>query len=192
MDKSALRKTLLDRRRSLSPEEWREKSGHLCQQLQSLDLYQAAIRRSDTKVLAYFSTRQEPDLSTLFEVGQFGFPVCEEKTLLWRSWRMGEALNIGSFGIREPLRSASPIVPEQVGLILVPCVGCSPRGFRLGYGGGFYDRMLAQPEWQRIPTIGITFDSGITEDWEPDAWDHQCSIICTEKRLYFSQINTNQ
>ena len=52
----------------------------------------------------------------------------------------------------------SPLVdPEKVSLILVPCVACDVNGYRLGYGGGFYDRMLGSDRWANKTTIGIVF-----------------------------------
>ena len=143
-----LRKNLLGQRCALSVDDWRIKSDRISQILRN----DRAFRSAHT-VLAYFSTRQEPDLSNLWtEIEQtvpnqtiqnqtiqnqtFGFPLCEGNNLLWRQWRFGDPLVAGKFGIQEPDRGADSILPEQVDLMLVPCVGCDRVGYRCGYGGG--------------------------------------------------------
>ena len=46
-------------------------------------------------------------------------------------------------------------------LLLIPCVGFDADGYRLGYGGGYYDRTLARGRWTRKPvTIGVAYESG--------------------------------
>ena len=51
-------------------------------------------------------------------------------------------LEPGMMGILEPPTSCTLVEPEELQLVLVPCVTCTARGERLGYGGGFYDRYL--------------------------------------------------
>lgn len=55
-----------------------------------------------------------------------------------------EELEPGAYGILEPVTEGGEVLPEDIGLALVPCVGCSESGVRLGYGGGYYDRYLPQ------------------------------------------------
>jgi 5-formyltetrahydrofolate cyclo-ligase len=186
--KTDLRKNLLGQRRALSVDEWRIKSDRISQILRS----DRAFRSAQT-VLAYFSTRQEPDLSSLWtETEQtipnqtmqsqtFGFPLCEGNHLLWRQWGLGDPLVAGKFGIQEPDRGADSILPEQVDLMLVPCVGCDRAGYRCGYGGGFYDRLLAKPEWRSVQTIGIVFDFSVVEMLPVDSWDQPLDRICHDQ-----------
>ncbi len=187
MTKIDLRKKMLAQRRALSVDEWRMKSDRISQILSDDPEF-----RSAQTVLAYFSTRQEPDLSHLFaqNLGQtFGFPLCEGNNLLWRQWRLGDLLVAGKFGIQEPDRVADIILPEQVDLMLVPCVGCDPAGYRCGYGGGFYDRLLAKPEWRSVRTIGIAFDFAVVEEMPIDPWDQPLDRICTDQG--FLSLKTN-
>ena len=183
-NKIALRRSLLQKRRSLSSAQWRTKSERICQQLQSLPLYTEA-----KTVLAYFSFRQEPDLSLLFS-GQnnrqrWGFPRCVGKSLIWHTWQPEEKLVRGKFGILEPLSTAPTISASEVDLILVPAVAGDRQGYRLGYGGGFYDRLLTSPLWQNIPTIGIVFEFAYLSALPIDAWDIKLNYICTEKDVHF-------
>ncbi len=134
MDKATLRKSLLQTRQSMSIELWRDKSAQLCIQLQTSSLFNQA-----QTVLAYFSVRQEPDLSTLFSLPKiWGFPRCVGKSLHWHRWSPQDSLSLqaGAFGILEPHPDAPSLKPEQVDLILVPAVACDLQGYRLGYGEG--------------------------------------------------------
>ncbi|ACK73061.1 5-formyltetrahydrofolate cyclo-ligase [Gloeothece citriformis PCC 7424] len=179
--KAQLRKQLLQTRRSLPQTIWQEKSDKICDNLQSLPLFIQA-----KTVLAYISFRQEPNLSPLFSLNyQWGFPRCVEKSLVWHLWQFGDPLQLGIYGIQEPLANAPQINPTEVDLILVPAVACDRWGYRLGYGGGFYDRMLGFPQWQNIPKIGIVFDFAFLPQLPVDPWDLPLNGVCTETECFF-------
>lgn len=183
-NKIELRRSLLRQRRSLSPTEWQAKSDRICKQLQSFSPYQEA-----KTILAYFSFRQEPDLSSLFTNKDrcWGFPRCVGKSLSWHLWQPGEKLIQGKFGILEPASDAPTISASEVDLILVPAVAGDRQGYRLGYGGGFYDRLLTSPLWQHIPTIGIVFEFAYCSQLPADIWDVKLSYICTEETIHCHQ-----
>jgi 5-formyltetrahydrofolate cyclo-ligase len=177
--KQELRKNLLKQRRSLAPEVWREKSDRICKNLRSLPILQDA-----NTILAYFSVRQEPDLSPLFENNhQWGFPRCVGKSLVWHLVRSQNELRLGTYGIQEPKPEIPTLEVDRVDLILVPAVGCDRLGYRLGYGGGYYDRLLSSPQWQKIPTIGIIFDFAYLPQIPKDPWDRKLDYVCTETIL---------
>ncbi len=180
MNKTRLRKDLLGRRVAMNSAERDRCSSLICE-----NILQNLPSQSRLSVLGYFSVRQEPDLSNLWSQLRsraipFGVPRCVDNQLIWHRWEMGDRLAVGAFGILEPESTAPVLQAQDVGLILVPCVGCDRRGYRIGYGGGFYDRLLAQSEWRSIPTIGITFDFGVVERFEADEWDQPLNCICTE------------
>ncbi|WP_013322420.1 5-formyltetrahydrofolate cyclo-ligase [Gloeothece verrucosa] len=179
LSKTSLRKQLLSKRRSLAHAVWREKSDRLVQRLQS-----SSVFREAKTILAYFSFRQEPDLSPLFtDHCKWGFPRCVEQSLVWHLWQFGQPLQKGIYGIEEPLTDAPQLIPTEVDLILVPAVACDRFGYRLGYGGGFYDRMLADPQWQNIPSIGIVFDFAFLPHLPIESWDQPLDGICTENEF---------
>lgn len=176
-DKNTLRRQLLQQRQALSTEQWRSHSESICQHLTNYPQFQAA-----QTVLAYQSYRQEPDLGYLFTHAnkQWGLPRCVGKDLLWHSWHPSEALVAGSYGILEP-NSESPLLsPDRVDLILVPTVAIDRGGYRLGYGGGYYDRLRADPLWRKMPTIGIVFDFAYVDILPIDDWDVPLDAVCTE------------
>ena len=183
LTKTKLRKSLLNTRKSISPEAWREKSDRICNQLQKSPLFTQA-----KTILAYFSFRQEPDLSPLFTTSQkWGFPRCVGKELSWHIWQPGDILHTGAYGILEPQPDAPKIEHSEVDLILVPAVGCDLRGYRLGYGGGFYDRMLSKVEWESKMTIGMIFEFAFLAEVPVESWDKPLHGICTESRLEIIQ-----
>jgi 5-formyltetrahydrofolate cyclo-ligase len=188
-DKAELRRSLLKARQAMHPEVWREKSDRICTHLQAWPLLKEA-----RTVLAYFSFRQEPDLSPLFTSShQWGFPRCIEKTMVWHEWSPIKnsssgpySLQIGAYGIPEPHPDARMVNAKNVDLILVPAVACDVWGYRLGYGAGFYDRMLSTPEWANKPTIGIVFEFARLPKIPINPWDRPLKALCTEAGLFLS------
>ena len=61
------------------------------------------------------------------------------KPLLFRAWRPGDPLEQGVFGTLQPSAKRETIEPDA---LIVPMLACDDEGWRLGYGGGFYDRTL--------------------------------------------------
>ena len=208
LTKTELRKSLLNTRKSLSAQEWRQKSASLCNRLQNSPIFTQA-----KTILAYFSSRQEPDLSPLFTSSveeaswllnsgdrqdacptnaiptpkKWGFPRCVGKQLSWHIWQPGDALHTGAYGILEPLPDAPKIDHSEVDLMLVPAVGCDLRGYRLGYGGGYYDRMFSLAEWESKIAIGTIFEFALLAQLPVDSWDKPLHGICTEIDLTIVQ-----
>ena len=183
--KPVLRQHLLRQRRSLVSSDWQAKSDQICQLLRSL----LALAPADSLILGYFSIHQEPDLSGLFHPSPsdwsdlnsaWGFPRCVDKQLHWHRWSPGQPLLRGQFGLTEPDPRLPRIQPEAVRVMLVPCVACDRRGYRLGYGGGFYDRLLASPAWSHVLTIGVMFEFAWLDELAIEPWDWPLDAVCTE------------
>ena len=99
---------------------------------------------------------------------KIGLPVVnkQHKTLTFHAWYPGCPMEEDAYGIPKP-KDTEVVVPT---LLFVPCVGYGPGGYRLGYGGGFYDRTLAtlQP---RPFTVGLGYTHGWLPDFEPEPHD---------------------
>ena len=177
--KNILRKKILKERQQLSNKEWQLKSNLICDRLQNSSLFiQANI------IFAYFSFRKEANLSSLFSLNKvWAFPRCIDKSLVWHLWKPGEELIIDKYGIEIPLKTAPVVSVVSADLILVPTVACDRQGYRLGYGGGFYDRLFASAKCSNVCTIGITFDFALIEQLPIDTWDMKLDYICTETKL---------
>jgi len=89
---------------------------------------------------------------------RLALPVMQGKgqPLLFRSWMPGDELAEVTWGIREPLASHPAVEPD---VVLGPLLAFDARGYRLGYGGGFYDRTLARLRAMKtVVSIGIAYD----------------------------------
>jgi 5-formyltetrahydrofolate cyclo-ligase len=185
LTKADLRRSLLFQRQALPPDVWQASSQAICGHIEASQLFAGA-----KTVLGYLSHRQEPDLQTLYTNTQlrWGFPRCDGDALVWHCCNpnLPGQIQIGAYGIREPQADLPQLTAAEVDLILVPAVGCDRRGYRLGYGGGFYDRLFAQPEWGSIPAIGIVFAAAFLPVLPTDVWDLPLNAICTERGLFLS------
>lgn len=89
----------------------------------------------------------------------------------------------GSFGVLEPKLTCPTVVPQ---VLLVPLVGFDRRGYRLGYGGGFYDRTLAKFRKQGpVLAVGFAYDGQLSQtDLDFEDTDLALDAIMTPTRLY--------
>jgi 5-formyltetrahydrofolate cyclo-ligase len=187
MVKAELRQNLLRSRMALSSELYQEYSDRLCEHLQKFLLDRVLPGQT---ILAYQPHRQEPDLSSLLAQPNYqsnyrwGLPRClPQRQLAWHLWQPGEPLVKNSYGLAEPLATADALDPAAIAALLIPMVGFDARGYRLGYGGGYFDRLLASSEWQRVLTIGIAFDLALVPNIPIDPWDLPLSRIFTESGM---------
>ena len=109
----------------------------------------------------YLALAGEPELMPLYEgLAARGItlamPVAVERAaaLIYQPWRPGEPLSRDASGMQAPARRDAAIVPE---VLLAPCVGFNEQGFRLGFGGGYFDRTLAVAP--RPTALGIAYAS---------------------------------
>ncbi|HEY9657139.1 MAG TPA: 5-formyltetrahydrofolate cyclo-ligase [Allocoleopsis sp.] len=182
LTKGELRRSLLTTRTTMPLEIWQAKSQQICQHLQHFPLF-----TQSRTILTYISVRQEPDLKALLPLRpQWGLSRCVGKALSWHVWLpdSSRALPPNKYGIPEPEAGSPLLSSDQVDLLLLPAVACDRQGYRLGYGGGFYDRLLSTPEWASIPTIGITFDFAYLPQLPVDSWDLPLQAVCTERGVF--------
>jgi 5-formyltetrahydrofolate cyclo-ligase len=108
-------------------------------------------------------------------------PLCKPETREMEIFPIAAFTDLapGYFGIREPQRGLRPPVAKEVAdLVAVPAVAFDGRGYRVGYGGGYYDRFLAGSD---VPTVGLAFSCQIIPEAPVDAYDLAVQGIVTEK-----------
>ena len=174
MDKAALRRSLVQQRVKMTDRF--EKNAQLQRVLRMW-----LVSRTETVIGAYWPIKGEfdplPALHRWKEDGELldepvmrriGLPVIDKvhKTLQFHAWYPGCPMEEDAYGIPKP-KETQLIEPE---LLFVPCVGYSAGGYRLGYGGGFYDRTLANLQPQPF-TVGLGYTDGFLEDFEPQPHD---------------------
>jgi 5-formyltetrahydrofolate cyclo-ligase len=103
------------------------------------------------------------------------------KPLVMRRWVIGDRLVPGTWGIREPSPEAPEVEPE---IVLVPLLAFDRRGYRLGYGGGFYDRTLEalRRVVPRLLAIGLSFDELEVDALPHDRHDQRLDWVLTPGR----------
>jgi 5,10-methenyltetrahydrofolate synthetase len=152
------------------------------------------VGRRESTVGAYWPIKGEFDaLPALYrwseggedgQVRRIGLPVIDRETrqLRFHVWYPGCPMEDDAYGIPKP-KGTEAFEPL---LLLVPCVGFGPRGLRLGYGGGFYDRTLAalQP---RPVTVGVGYANGFVPWLQAEAHDVPLDAMLTDEGLHWQR-----
>jgi 5,10-methenyltetrahydrofolate synthetase len=138
---------------------------------------------ADTRALAFFwPIRGEPDLREVvaewLEADRHrvaALPVITGDILEFHAWQRDAPMRAGEFGIPVPAHGRL-VQPDA---LLIPCVGFDARRYRLGYGGGYYDRTLAATvPWPLA--VGIAFESGRVAAVDAQPHDVQLDVVITE------------
>ncbi len=87
----------------------------------------------------------------------------------------------GSFGLLEPRADAPSASLAEIGLVIVPGIAFDADGNRLGFGGGYYDVLLANPEL-RAPSVAIAYDEQVVEGVPHDERDRPVDAVVTPTR----------
>lgn len=105
--------------------------------------------------------------------------IAKATPLVFRAWQPGEPLVSGIWGIQMPPETAPVVVPD---VLLVPLLAFDARGYRLGYGGGFYDRTLAGLRALKpVTAIGIGFAAQQVDSVPHDGLDQRVDFVMTEQ-----------
>jgi 5-formyltetrahydrofolate cyclo-ligase len=102
------------------------------------------------------------------------------RPLTMRAWSFGAPLVPGVWGIREPAADAPEVFPD---ILIVPLLAFDRRGYRLGYGGGYYDRTIARLRTIKpITAIGIAFAVQQIDEVPTTPRDERLDLVLTESR----------
>ena len=153
------------------------------------------VGRDETAIGAYWPIKGEFDaLPALYRWTegedvkgrhrQIGLPVIDRDTkrLRFHVWYPGCPMEEDAYGIPKP-KDTDPFEPT---LLLVPCVGFGPKGMRLGYGGGFYDRTLATLA-PRPFTVGVGYSHGFVPWLAAEPHDVALDAVMTEDGMHWQR-----
>ncbi|MDR0920670.1 MAG: 5-formyltetrahydrofolate cyclo-ligase [Oscillospiraceae bacterium] len=174
MTKNETRKYFSDIRGNIPQDLKKEYDKAITDKIKRLDLFKI----SET-ILAYYPIKSEIDIRPLFSEKRIALP----KTIKTQGKR--DKLEFYEFtgetevirGIPEPV-SDIKITDFNKTLAVVPGLAMDKRGYRLGYGGGFYDMFLA--EHPLVRRVGVCYGNCFTAELPTDSWDIQLDIIITD------------
>lgn len=184
--KKLLRKDILDARKSMDPVDVSVKSDSVADALFDSEFYK------DSKVImAYIDFRNEVKTERFIKQAvadgkRVVIPISVVETrqlILSEIIDYDSELESGAYGILEPrpecIREVDPL---EVDLVLVPGVAFDEKGFRIGYGAGYYDRFLERVR-PSIPKVALAFELQMVEDACPDDHDFPVEYVITENRI---------
>lgn len=180
-DKTQLRRRFRAQRAALDPAEKQRIDQEICARVLASSLFQNA-----RCIFFYVSTPQEIDTRALLRAAiGAGKTVCVPRCgaagqMTAHRIASLDALRPGAFGIEEPDAAAPVVAPGQVDLVLAPALACDRRGYRLGYGGGYYDRFLAQTD---AACAALCADARLVDRLPQEPFDRRCGWIFTERQV---------
>ena len=185
-DKEEIRGRILKCRNRMTPEEITAKSGEIVLRLTGLpEIREAAV------LMIYLSFGSEVQTDGILRWAwgngkRIVVPRCrpEERRLTPCLLSGFSELETGHYGIREPKAERVRAVPaEEIDAVLVPAVAFDRRGYRVGYGGGYYDRFL--PKVPRAARIGAAFACQMVGRIPAGPHDIPVDRIATEEGILF-------
>lgn len=175
--KNALRKQMREKRQALSPALHAEKSKMIRQRLEK----EAAFNQAKS-VLTYLSTPEEVDTHGIMKdllakgITVYAPRITKDKLVLCKidSW---EDLEPGAMGILEAREALPEAKVQTVDLILVPGIAFDEHGHRIGYGKGYYDKLLKTIRGYKV---GLAFSEQMISEIPSEAHDVPLDLIITD------------
>jgi len=178
MYKKALRQKMKERRLAIDAAHAAAYSHTICDRLSSLSCIKGAAC-----IMAYAAIAGEPDLSQFIKASSdagkcVALPrVGGKGEMSAARYHIGADMICNRYGIEEPHKGDN-CTPD---VVIVPGLVFDKTGHRIGFGGGYYDRFLAQTDAVKI---GVCYDTQVIHHIKNDAHDVAMDIVMTEKRVY--------
>lgn len=184
MNKTVIRKEILSIRSNLGKKEHEIKSKAIIKKLLDSKFYKDA-----KNIMIYISFKGEVDTHKFIKKAMDNgknilIPVTlpENKQIKPSLINSFDELEIGFYNILTPKKEFIKYIdPNDIDLIIVPGLGFDRKGYRVGFGGGYYDRFLS--DLKHITKISIAFDFQILDNVPKESFDIPVDYIFTEKRI---------
>lgn len=168
MNKQELRRAIRERKRAMTEEEIVKRSNALAEKFYNSPAYQAA-----STIYGYLPYNQEvrtvPMLQRALDEGKrVAVPKVYGEEMRFIYLEDLTQVSKGYAGIPEPIADA-PVAEDQRALVLMPGLAFDPQGHRIGYGGGFYDRFLAQEPHH--PTLALCYEFQMQAHLDTEEFD---------------------
>ena len=133
---------------------------------------------NEVSIEAIIKTRLQKKLTTTFPV------ISSNQSMAMVNPENLKKLSKNKFNILEPV-SGNEVLPMEHDMIIVPTVGVDKNGFRVGYGGGYYDRLLKPilDRKNRPLIIGLVYDFQLIDDLINEEHDIKLDVVVTEKQV---------
>ncbi len=182
--KTEIRAAMLAWRKGLDDARLASASAAIAQRLTALDAY-----RSATTVCLFATLAQEVRLEAVqAECRRQGQRVllpafrAAERVYGFKEWVAGQPLRPGHWGVPEPDTDRFA-TPEGSVLMVVPGLAFDGAGGRIGYGAGYYDRLLGLAcDGGAVTAAGVCFDEQVHASLPQEAWDRRMDFVVTERR----------
>ncbi|MBU6474622.1 MAG: 5-formyltetrahydrofolate cyclo-ligase [Alphaproteobacteria bacterium] len=183
--KPALRQSFLERRLQMLPNERIAAAEAICAAfLRHVEPVAGAV------VAGYWPVKGEVDALPILRALLSREHACalphvagDGAPLLFRRWDENVKMTTGKYGLQEPAAGDEAVMPD---VLLVPVLAFDANGYRLGYGGGFYDRTIARLKKQKpVRAIGLAYEMQHYKDGLPrDGNDIRMDAVITEGNIY--------
>jgi len=179
LTKEAIREELLLKRKGLSLREKSTKDRKISLGLMSLPEFERA-----GVILLYHAIAGEPDLTPVFmrilrEGRRLVLPKVSGRDLELIAVEDLSSLSRGAFGILQP-QEGERVSPMDLDVAVVPGIAFDRECYRLGFGKGYYDRLLKEV---RAPKVGVAYSFQVLDRVPRDEWDEPVSILITEEEV---------
>ncbi len=158
------------------------------------NILQSSLWQNSNNIALYLPFRGEVDTEILIkqayqEKKNLYFPRCiEDNTIEFikiSKKDFSHSFESGAFGIKEPKKELLPSQLPEKSLVILPCLAYNKNGFRLGYGGGYYDRLLAKNKEEKdfYTALLLAFSFQENSLIKPQSWDIPVQYISNEKEF---------
>lgn len=177
-DKKSLRKFYKEKRDALF------KKGLICEISEKICIHLNEIFKNAKNIMLFYPFGSELNILPVMEANRdknFYLPKCMEKELIVVPYKTGDTLVLNKYNIKEP--DTEPVLDiEILDIIVTPALCADKNCYRLGYGGGYYDRFFANKKL-RAQKIVIVPDEMLVEKLPCEEYDIKCDMVVTESEL---------